>query len=770
LEEINDEQIKSIDELRSIYIYYVMKKLGSIYNHRMRVNSTNINISDLQEENNFNILKNSSNIKCDNYYGDGLIFTNIEKEISNKTYDERENLIKNKNEEYTNNLSLEIESLEKEKQLIKTKKLKDLIEDSKDVFSAKFNDKGLLIFLITNGYIDETYSYYISHFYEESITKEDRDFILSIRERRAKDYSFKLEKIDEIIKQIHFYEYDRKEVLNYNLIEYLLEKNNIKLLNKMIKQINEKKDLEFIKGYIDLNYKNIDNFIDFIIEKCIWFWDEIDKSSFTIEKKENYLKLIFKYGKIENIRKFKVSSLSNYISNINNFVQFSSDIDIEKIKDVLKIFEPAFKKVSQIDDKAELFEFIYENSFYEISFEMIEGILKKFNKNEFNLEDLDKKNLTIIKNSTCKNLIDNIEEYIECYIENILLNIEKIYDDENILVMLLNNEKVSNDLKIEIIKREETLISNISEIKDSKLWKNLFEENKVKVDWNNILYYYQQYKEIDKSLIKYINVNENAQILSVTRINPDTQFMKNSKFDIKLVNELLKKILLTDEININSYKSLIKSNAYWYHDLDISTLNEEKIIEIVKEGKLQQTIQNFNRLKECTKEQHIKLIEKNINEFLEKYEEYSLDEKDILKILDSLIITKKVKIEIIQKLDIALICNKNIGKQIYDFMDKKVKYSIDFLESLIKNLNTTEMQVNMIVEQNQYLNEDEFILLLNLLENDYTKICNFDGKQTVLKDNYYNKKLIEILHSRKFITKDKEDKDKTIRLYIKLRR
>lgn len=770
LEEIEKEQIKSIDELRSIYIYYVLKKLGNINNNRIRVNNTHIDISDLQKEDNFVILKKSSNIKCDNYYGDELIFENIGKEISKKTYDEREKLIKNKNEENTDNFSQEIESLEKEKQVIKTKKLKDLIEDSNDVFGDEFNDKGLLIFLITNGYIDETYNYYISHFYEESITKEDRDFILSIRERRVKDYSFKLEKVDEIIKQIHDYEYDRKEVLNYSLIEYLLEKNNIKILNQIIKQINERKDLDFIKGYIDLEYKHLDKFIDFIIEKSTWIWDEIEKSSFTIEKKENYLKLIFKYGKNENLKNLNIGSVSEYISNINNFVEFSNDIELGKIKDIVKIFEPAFKNISQINSKRELSEFIYGNSFYEISFEMIEGILNEFNKNEFNLDDLDKKNLTIIRNSTCKELIIYIEKNIETYIEDVLLNFEKISEDENILIELFNNENIPHDLKIEIVKKLETLISNISEVKDSKLWKNLFEENKVKVDWNNILYYYQEYKEIDKSLIKYINIIENAQILSTIRINSKTDFMKNSKFDIKLVEELLEKILLINGLDINSYKLLIKSNGYWYPDLDISTLSEEKIIEIVKEGKLQQTIQNFNRLKECTKEQHIKLIEKNINEFLEKYEEYSLDEKDISKILDSLIITKKVKIEIITKLDYELISSENIGKQIYDFMDRKVKYSMDFLENLIQNLNTTEMQVNIIVEQNQHLDEDEFIVLLNLLENDYSKICNFDGKQTVLKDTYYNKKLIEILHSREFITKDKEDKDKTIRLYIKHRK
>ena len=767
LEEIDSEQIKSIDELRSIYIYHLLKKLERLENKNIYVDNIPINISNLLEDGNFDKLKNSSNIKGSNYYGNGLIFTNIEKEVSTKSYDKREALIKNKNEENIDNFNQEIEALEKEKQLIKRKNLKDLVEDSNDVFGQEFNDKGLLIFLITNGYIDETYSYYISHFYEESITKEDRNFILSIRERRAKDYSFKLEKIDEIIKQIHFYEYDKKEVLNYSLIEYLLEKNNRKILNQIIKQINERKNLEFIKGYIDSNYKNIDKFADFIVEKSTWIWDEIEKSSVTIEKKENYLKLILKYGKIENLKNINISLVSKFISNINNFIKFSNDIEIEKIKDILKVFEPAFKNISQINGKRELFEFIYENSFYEISFEMIEGILKEFNRNEYNLDDLDKKNLTIIKNSTCKKLITDIEKNIAIYIENILLNFEKIYDDENILVELFKNEKISDNLKIEIIKKQETLISNISEVKDSKLWKNLFEENRVKVDWNNILYYYQEYKDVDKSLLKYINIIENAQILSNVRISSKTDFMKNSKFDILLVEKLLKKILLTDKININSYKLLIKSNGYWYPDLDISNLSEEKIIEIVKEDKFQLTIQNFNRLKEFTKEQHIKLIEKNINKFLEKYEEYSLDENDILKILESLNITKEIKIKIIQKVDYVFISNKNIGKQIYDFMDKKLKYSIDFLKNLIQNLSTTEMQVNVIVEQNQYLSEDEFIQLLNLLNNEYSNTIKLDGKRPKLDSTYYNKKLIEILKERKFITDSKEEKNKVIRLFLK---
>ena len=155
----------------ALYIYHLLKKLERLENKNIYVDNIPINISNLLEDGNFDKLKNSSNIKGSNYYGNGLIFTNIEKEVSTKSYDKREALIKNKNEENIDNFNQEIEALEKEKQLIKRKNLKDLVEDSNDVFGQEFNDKGLLIFLITNGYIDETYSYYISHFYEESITK-----------------------------------------------------------------------------------------------------------------------------------------------------------------------------------------------------------------------------------------------------------------------------------------------------------------------------------------------------------------------------------------------------------------------------------------------------------------------------------------------------------------------------------------------------------------------------------------------------------------------
>ena len=59
-----------------------------------------------------------------------------------------------------------------------------------------FNDvKGneyfdLLKYLLRNGYIDESYNDYMSFFYDNSLTVNDKMFLRSITDRKAKKYDY----------------------------------------------------------------------------------------------------------------------------------------------------------------------------------------------------------------------------------------------------------------------------------------------------------------------------------------------------------------------------------------------------------------------------------------------------------------------------------------------------------------------------------------------------------------------------------------------------
>ena len=72
----------------------------------------------------------------------------------------------------------------------------DKIQNSKN-----FN---LLKYLVWNGYIDENYAAYVSYFYPNSLTAQDRNFLLSITDRAPLEYAYRLNRPDAV---------DRKSVV-----------------------------------------------------------------------------------------------------------------------------------------------------------------------------------------------------------------------------------------------------------------------------------------------------------------------------------------------------------------------------------------------------------------------------------------------------------------------------------------------------------------------------------------------------------------------------
>ena len=89
---------------------------------------------------------------------------------------------------------------------------------------------------------------------------------------------------------------------------------------------------------------------------------------------------------------------------------------------------------------------------------------------------------------------------------------------------------------------------------------------------------------------------------------------------------------------------------------------------------------------------------------------------------------------------------------------------------MVSNLENLESKINLIVEQESELTNEELMEMINLLPEKYSKIGYLDGTQTLLPNKNYNKKFIELLVSREFITSYKlEKKNDEIRLFIKNR-
>lgn len=81
-------------------------------------------------------------------------------------------------------------------------------------------------YLVRNGYIDENYAAYVSYFYPNSLTAQDRNFLLSITDRAPLAYDYRLDRPDAVLDRLEKVDYFRWEARNFDLLAYLLRTKN----------------------------------------------------------------------------------------------------------------------------------------------------------------------------------------------------------------------------------------------------------------------------------------------------------------------------------------------------------------------------------------------------------------------------------------------------------------------------------------------------------------------------------------------------------------
>ncbi len=74
-----------------------------------------------------------------------------------------------------------------------------------------------------NSYIDETYPDYLTYFYGNVLTKNDKEFLRNISSGRGAGFDFRLVNISNIYHHLQLKDFRNEEVLNFDLIEYMLK-------------------------------------------------------------------------------------------------------------------------------------------------------------------------------------------------------------------------------------------------------------------------------------------------------------------------------------------------------------------------------------------------------------------------------------------------------------------------------------------------------------------------------------------------------------------
>ncbi len=659
-----------------------------------------------------------------------------------------------------------------------------LIEfDFKDIPASKnHNDHSvygseLIQYLLKNGYLDENYQLYISHYIDGGLTKNDIAFVLHVNENRESqlNYDFNLTFVSEILKRIHPNKFSNHQILNFSVIDYIINIGNDKIIKNIfqpLSQINQQQS-HFVEKYFERG-TNLNNFLTELVKVNNKVLDCLLNSTITSELKsriildflisihENSVNSLLKSNeKLSEFISTSVLLLDNEYIDDDKLVQFMSQINQIKLKDLNYTIDP---KRLQTIEKEKLFEInlnnitvLYNSLFNPIFKESkteISPILTQLFDN-WNPDSID----YLLSSKNFVNTIYSGTEIVHNEKEEYLLNLIEI---------VIDHEEIKEEYALNtIFEKTSTIITNINTISNLETQKYLILNNRLKLTWNNVIFFQiHQYEEelqdaeIGDPLIQFIVKNTENEPL-------DFSIEELQDIDIDAFLNFKLKILVDPRFDNTTFKSMVKTiDEDFIDQIGISAWDYSQIEILIQSNLVKLTQEWVDHLKhEGWDALVIELYKSRISELLENYESFNISDKDLCELLKSELQIER-KINLFLKYNFTVHNEENkVSSEILFFVNKhfdEIAFNLQQMLPILKYNNTKDQSlsksfaVNLIKQVSSNIETQEIVLSLNF--EDFNALWNYSSNMQDFYNTKENKEIFKLLGEKGLIGKVKTRK------------
>ncbi|MFS0933934.1 hypothetical protein ACFDAA_15195 [Enterococcus casseliflavus] len=526
----------------------------------------------------------------------------------------------------------------------------------------------LIVFLLREGLIDENYGDYITYFYENSLKKDDKEFLRSAYDRNPKELNYKLQNSNQIVTNLTPGDITTYDIKNIDLAAYLVSiypENNL-YLKSVIDVMKSCEDNSYILGLFEKikNSGDVEKFTN--ISNDFWptiFADIISKS----DKNDDILEFLYVISSFAKIQFLKVNNEDNLLTNYISERRFihplilskeQQEVLLEKFKKIGIKFHDLKKSNADIDS----LKAVINSRMIDISESNLEQILQiydiKYSRDEFKYS-----NITLFYENNPDNIYEylakeKINEYIRVYLK---FGMETLKENSNVFVEILNSEKLNKELGFELIKKT-NLANQIEDLKyviNTDYWNSLLIAEHIKIDERNIVSYY---KEADNDFSEQLVTAINKTTVKIT-------FSKDNLSD-KTREELWETIVHNNQLDNRQYISMLKSlGFYWRNGFKLS-VSSLKIKQLIYAKIIRNTKKNLNEILNNHKVNLVDFVQVDIGNFCNIFIDEDIYQFSVIKDLlmeKELVDSKKKRIVDISKQDIS-IQNLNVSYRIQKYI------------------------------------------------------------------------------------------------------
>lgn len=527
-------------------------------------------------------------------------------------------------------------------QRLKQKKLSQIInrDNSERIFSVvsqnalgetvAFEDVkrnqyfNLLTYLITNGYIDETYADYLTYFYPHSITTADKVFLQRVANKTVVDYAFELRKPALVFEKLNIYNFDEPETLNFSLLTYILTHKPAKeCVERLIGQLRTTEKYDFIAQYLACTSEK-EKFI--IAISTYWpgfFKIAAEKHILSKQQLWEYSHDILYYSSDDNIEQVNIDGcLERYISSQPDYLNAPPEKH-EKLMRRLVQLGVKFQKIDYTKSDHDLFMLIYEQSCYVLNYDNIELMLQIVYCIA-ERDDIRHKNFSLICSNTDSALYKYIIANIEVYVGEMLGFCNDIIRDEaEIALDLLNNSVLPENMKNTYIGRLVTNISVLADVNEKALWAGILNAGVAENNETNIWAYWEE-AGIDNVLSSFIN--NNAGRLNFRPLID--QYGRNKG------GEWFSDVMACNDIRTDKYIEILKSCGFYHSNgFAITGIADEKMELLIDKNLVRLSEESLKFIRANYPSALYRFIKKHFGDYVEGMSQSLFDHTELLEVL-----------------------------------------------------------------------------------------------------------------------------------------
>ena len=661
-----------------------------------------------------------------------------------------------------------VEEYEKKINELKSYSMKQIIaEFGTDFLDDNVKENDLLVFMLRNGYIEENFENYINNFHPNSITKEDMNFILGIRNHRSVgDYTYTISNPERVYAMLQDYEFKQVEVFNYDMVDYVLENGASLVVKNLFEKLKDKsqESMDFIKAFVERD-KHLEVFFKRICEDNDEFWNLlVADDAITKEKQYKYLVNMLKYADIKDIASMDINikwidesdeeddtldSLTGLLTSDVESLKKISEAPADKVIALIDKLEIEFGDVDiqDIDDKIQ--NAIIDTWAYALNSKMLHRIFA-LKKPEYE-DRLDTQNYTAILEADFKPLTEYVqdERFFGDYIKNVVLSMEtntqeSIESIEDILERLSDKDI---DLCLQLLEKENAVWDDISICLSSEegatetkelLWKKLLEGDKIKVSWDNYVAFYNMFgqeKELGIFFERHIN-----------------EFLSDA--DNEVITDEIKRGLLYIDLSKDEFRRCIQEFEINNYADSIASFEKEKISVLIEEKALLFNTELWNEMETVAPELRIEYAKSNSKEFIKSIDQIELRTVEINEILVDGEFSEADK-----KAVLGTIATENLDSDTALIL-KDISFSIGrTLADAAWNILETDMRRELLLNQISLFKDNELARMFSELDEAYHTFSDRSKHKFKLADTKYNNELLTALEKRDYITSFQKDKD-----------